>query len=183
MALADGKINSSGQISIGNTAGSGQSLQLFKSFRDGSAVNTQISISTLRAFFITYSMCDTVPSTNSNVQFSSFRNGLMYAMDLTSANSETPSQYGRNDDGNFSVTPYGPGNFTFGGFLAGTVISGVTVSRSGLNGNSTYSWSVQNSLGCGESAKSGSAFINYGGSSSLTFDGRGSVGQRIWVKA
>lgn len=183
MALNDGYMNSSGQISMGNTAGTSQSLLLFKAFRDGTSPNYQVSISTLRSFFTTYGMCHTVPATNSNVSFSSFRNALMYAMDLNSATSEQPSQYGTNNDGSFQVTPYGPGNFTFSGQLGGTVASGTPRPATGLNGPATYGWSVQNSLGCGASSKSGSAFINYGGTSTLTFDGRGAVGQRVWVKA
>ena len=85
--MADTYINPSGSISVGNTAGSGQSLNILRNFRTGSGVNVNTSVDYLRTFFRDKTQSTTDPRAyNRPMAFTGFRGGMVFRMDIVTFN-------------------------------------------------------------------------------------------------
>jgi hypothetical protein len=81
--MADTYINPSGSISVGNTAGSGQSLNILKNFRTSTGVNVNTSVDFLRTFFRDKTQSTTDPRAyNRPMAFTGFRGGMVFRMDI-----------------------------------------------------------------------------------------------------
>ena len=98
--MADTYINPSGSISVGNTAGSGQSLNILRNFRTSSGVNVNTSVDFLRTFFRDKTQSTTDPRAyNRPMAFTGFRGGMVFRIDIVALNdcSSRGPYHDRND--------------------------------------------------------------------------------------
>lgn len=113
--MADTYINTTGSISVGSTAGSGQSLNILRNFRSGSGVNVNTSVDFLRTFYRDKTQSNTDPrSYNRPMAFTGFRGAFVYRIDIvTFQNCSNHANYHDATDGVLQLRVTGGTGGTF----------------------------------------------------------------------
>jgi len=134
--MADTYINPSGSISVGNTAGSGQSLNILRNFRTSSGVNVNTSVDFLRTFFRDFTQNSS--ANNRPISFTQFRGGLVFRVDIVQFNecSGRGPYHDRNDGVlQLRVTGGSGGTFNLNGMTGNqTIANGGTALWTNLGG-------------------------------------------------
>lgn len=129
--MPDSYINPTGNISIGSTSGSGQSLGILRQYRTGISANTTVTIGQMATFFKTFSQ-NTSLGANPTLM-SQFRGGIVFRIFVETLVDYSDSTYHTATDGKLGLRVYGGsgGNFRLESTSAGWP-SDITIGNGGL---------------------------------------------------